>query len=280
MPFVRRTLTAVLLAGTTALATAATAPAAPAAPAATVAPARAAAANGQVVVEWDAFRGKARQFGSALRRSGSIELVAAAVNDRYALQADIPIVFSSGFEVGPAYLQDVPIDGVPVSFIAFPGSFLVEEVSVLRKELRGVRELRPVQAMVYANEFVVAHELGHALVDQLELPITGKEEDAVDGFAAYLLANTEGFGARSALSASILFAGLAHTPSDEDYADEHSLSQQRVYQFLCWIYGSDRKTFKGLVGDGGLPAVRAARCEAEWRQLNRSWSFLLKPHEK
>jgi hypothetical protein len=270
MPSIRRTLTAALLTGAATLAAASTAPAADAP----------VVASGRIEVEWDKVVKGARPYARALRRSGAIERVAAAVNDRYALPDDIPIVFSSQIEQGPAYFPDVRIDGRRMSFIHFPGSFLQLEVAIMRRELRGVKVLRPIPAMIYANEFVVAHELGHALVHQLDLPVTGKEEDAVDGFAAYLLANTRGFGPRSALAAAVLFDGLSHTPSDEDYADEHSLSQQRVYQFLCWIYGSDRRAFRSIVGKDGLPRARAVRCAAEWKQLNNSWTRLMEPYLK
>lgn len=36
------------------------------------------------------------------------------------------------------------------------------------------------------TEFVLYHEVGHALIDMLDIPVLGKEEDAVDGFAAVL----------------------------------------------------------------------------------------------
>jgi hypothetical protein len=236
--------------------------------------------DGRVVVEWGEPDRAAKPFATALRRSGSIEQVAAAVNDRYRLPRDIPVVFSSDAEIGPAYLPELEIEGEKLSLIHFPHSFLRYEVRVMRRLLGGMKDPGPVRMTIWANEFVVAHELGHALVDQLQIPITGKEEDAVDGFAAYLLAGTPAFGPRSALAASLLFAGMARTPTDDDYADEHSLSQQRTYQFLCWIYGSDRKEFKSLVGRGGLPKARAVRCGDEWRQLNRSWATLMAPHLK
>lgn len=35
--------------------------------------------------------------------------------------------------------------------------------------------------------FIFFHELGHALIDLYDLPITGKEEDAVDDFSSVLL---------------------------------------------------------------------------------------------
>ncbi|HST40861.1 MAG TPA: DUF4344 domain-containing metallopeptidase [Conexibacter sp.] len=264
----RRLICATLLAAVASLGTAA------------VAPADEILGDGRVVVEWGPAARAAKPFAASLRRSGSIEQVATAVNDRYRLPRDIPVVFSSEAEIGPAYLPEVEIEGDKVSFIHFPHTFLTYEVKVMRKMLGGMKDPGPVRMMIYANEFVVAHELGHALVDQLAIPITGKEEDAVDGFAAYLLANTPAFGPRSALAASILFAGMSSTPTEEDYADEHSLSQQRTYQFLCWIYGSDPKEFKSLVGRDGLPKRRAVRCGDEWKQLNRSWSTLMAPHLK
>ena len=35
-------------------------------------------------------------------------------------------------------------------------------------------------------DYVLFHEVGHALVDIYDLPITGMEEDAVDQFSAYV----------------------------------------------------------------------------------------------
>ncbi|RCV48005.1 DUF4344 domain-containing metallopeptidase, partial [Marinitenerispora sediminis] len=37
----------------------------------------------------------------------------------------------------------------------------------------------------------VYHEAGHALIDKLSLPITGREEDVADQFAAYMLIGTD-----------------------------------------------------------------------------------------
>ena len=59
---------------------------------------------------------------------------------------------------------------------------------------------------------------------------------------------------------------------------EHSILEQRIFQFLCWVYGSDPAEFRSLVGSGGLPKSRAVRCGAEWAQLKRSWDTLLAPH--
>jgi hypothetical protein len=42
---------------------------------------------------------------------------------------------------------------------------------------------------VWANEFILGHEMGHALIHQLRLPLTGLEEDSADGFATFFTVN-------------------------------------------------------------------------------------------
>ncbi len=249
------------------------------------APTPAAVDRGDFQVEFGSFKKANRSVGGMLRRSKAMEKVAAEVNTRWALPRDIPVVFSDEIDEGPAFFPDLEIDkqGTKLSFIHFPGSFLTLEHRELRKQLRGVRGISARQATIAANEFVLAHEIGHALVYELKLPVTGREEDAVDGFAAYLLAKNPKFGPLTALSAAMFFAALTDLRgklSDTDFADEHSIHEQRVYQFLCWMYGSDRKRFKGIVGPDLLPHSRAVRCGDEWRQVNRSWNALLAPHAK
>lgn len=258
------------------------APSALAAPAPTPSQATAAAvAKKGFALEWGAFRAEHRAEARALRRSGTIQRLVRMVNRRYVLPREIPVLFADDVDAGPAYFPDLRLDdGSKVSFINFPGSFLLLEVAALASELEGTDAgITPRQAMIYANEFVVAHEMGHAIVHQLDLPITGREEDAVDGFAAFLLTKSPHFGARSAFSAALLFdaMGRSRELQEHHFADEHSLPEQRVYQFLCWIYGSDTRGNKALVGEDGLPKDRAGRCVDEWKQVNRSWTRLLAP---
>src|SRR5262249_501399 len=42
---------------------------------------------------------------------------------------------------------------------------------------------------VWGNQFVLGHELGHAIIRQLNLPLTGLEEDSADGFATFFTVN-------------------------------------------------------------------------------------------
>src|SRR5687768_10895622 len=96
------------------------------------------------------------------------------------------------------------------------------------------------EAVVGAFMFVFFHEIGHALVDVLELPVTGREEDAVDQLSTWLLITGE---VEDAVVNGALVFEVSASKSDEvthdEFADEHSLDDQRVYNILCWLYGSD-----------------------------------------
>ena len=70
------------------------------------------------------------------------------------------------------------------------------------------------------------HELGHALSNVLDLPITGKEEDAVDQLSTFLLAEGDDDNEASALNGAYWFLLEAQQRGPivkRLFADEHSL---------------------------------------------------------
>ena len=134
-----------------------------------------------------------------------------------------------------------------------------------------------------AATFFLFHEAGHALVDVLALPITGKEEDAVDQFAVYFLAEGGPPDARTdALRAAEVLGRLARSEStaagELPVWDVHSLDAQRQANLLCWLYGGDSRAFGETVRRAGLPRERRNSCEDEYAQLAGSWSVLLAPY--
>ncbi len=131
-----------------------------------------------------------------------------------------------------------------------------------------------------AATFFVLHEAGHALVDVLNLPVTGKEEDAVDQFAVYFL--TEGGPPdtrEDAVEAAEVLGRLARVDSGRGRQlplwDVHSLDAQRQANLLCWLYGGEPRAFAPVVRRAGLPQERQSSCEEEYAQLAESWSTLL-----
>jgi hypothetical protein len=128
---------------------------------------------------------------------------------------------------------------------------------------------------------VFLHEVGHAVFDYLEVPLFGREEDAADQFASYILLR---FGKSDALR---LIAGVAYayhaeasvpTKKKNPFADEHGLPAQRFYNVLCIAYGADPKLFADLVAKKYLPEERAEGCEGEYEQIKRAMTKLISPY--
>ncbi len=136
--------------------------------------------------------------------------------------------------------------------------------------------------MFDAVKFVFLHEIGHALIDTYSLPVAGNEEDAADRCAAYINLMELGHeGVRSVLAAADAFAIESKQRSSKpNMADEHLLQEQRFYNSLCMIYGSNPAKYAGLVTDGFLPKARAARCAGEFQRSVDSWISLLEPWRK
>ncbi len=135
-------------------------------------------------------------------------------------------------------------------------------------------------AILGATIFAFFHETGHGLIHQLDLPATGKEEDAVDQFATMILISGGDDTIGMALAGAYWFQAqqAASTSTDMPFADEHSFDGQRFYNIMCWIYGSDPAKYDSFIDSGNLTAARAPLCEEEYRKMSRSWERLLEPH--
>ncbi len=139
---------------------------------------------------------------------------------------------------------------------------------------------------------LVIHEAAHALFAYLDTPVFGREEDAADRLAAFILL------AMPPEKAKDMLAGIANVYLDEAgfrstrhlkrrrlgitratvQADEHSLPLQRMYNLLCLAYGSNEKEYDMLVTSGLLPTERAEGCADEYRQTRHAFARLLAPH--
>jgi hypothetical protein len=61
------------------------------------------------------------------------------------------------------------------------------------------------------------------------------------------------------------------------YYDEHNLGQQRAYQILCLMVGSDPNKFKGLADEMKMPVSRQATCKRDFTKASSAWETVLKP---
>lgn len=128
--------------------------------------------------------------------------------------------------------------------------------------------------------FVLLHETGHALFDLLKVPVLGREEDAADNVAAFLLLRAgEGMTHRVLTGAAWMYLHDAegHMPDESDFADVHGLDSQRYYNVLCMAHGSDPASFEGMVDKGYLPKERAEGCANEFHQVAYAVKTLIDP---
>ncbi len=139
------------------------------------------------------------------------------------------------------------------------------------------------ESMFDAVRFAFLHEIGHALIYNYKLPITGNEEDAADRCSSFInLTELGDVGVRSVLAASDAFKleSKGNVPSQRNLADEHLLQEQRSYNSLCMTYGSNPTKYAFIVDDGYLPKSRADRCPGEYERTAQSWGDLLEPWRK
>jgi hypothetical protein len=130
---------------------------------------------------------------------------------------------------------------------------------------------------------VFLHEFGHALFDVLAIPVLGREEDAADQVAAFLMLQFQPEEARR------LIRGTAHLyrtwvrqgpwfNRTKTFADVHGTPAQRFYNLLCIAYGADPELFRDTVEQEHLPRERAENCADEYRQVAYAVQQLIRPH--
>ncbi len=199
------------------------------------------------------------------------------LNETLVLSRDLPVRMEECKEVNAFY--DSETGSVTLCY-----ELLEHFLEIFGKQMEGSSAEEQEEAAgkaVSALVFAFYHELGHALIDVYDLPATGREEDAVDQLATVMLLETwEGEDSELAILSSAEWFDLDASESEDepDTADEHSLDEQRYYNLVCWIYGSDPEYFADVVDDWELPAKRAERCEGEYQRMSQAWNTLLGPH--
>lgn len=138
-----------------------------------------------------------------------------------------------------------------------------------------------VDAIVGPTVEVFLHEVGHAVFDYLKVPLFGREEDAADQFAAFILLRFGKEDARRLIGGvAYAYQTEASVPSTKKnpFADEHGLPAQRLYNVLCTAYGADPKLFADLVEKKYLPEERADGCDGEYAQIKLAMTKLIFPY--
>jgi hypothetical protein len=130
----------------------------------------------------------------------------------------------------------------------YEGEFQVDE-NTLEYQKDGYRapssrwdqaDAEELEAFVDGNLYFVAfHEMGHALVSEFGIPIAGREEDAVDRLAIWLMTPDDKSESPDYLISAMQGWFLAGEESMDDVSwwGEHGTNTQRAYQIACLLYG-------------------------------------------
>lgn len=133
--------------------------------------------------------------------------------------------------------------------------------------------------------FVLLHEMGHAVIHEMGLPVLGREEDAADSFASVaMLWMKDKFSDRVLAEAVKGWFYSDRRDRAEDtpivFYGAHSLSRQRAYQIVCYMVGSDPKKFAYLADETSLPEDRRDSCEGDFSNAEWSWEKVLKDYRR
>jgi hypothetical protein len=219
-----------------------------------------------------------QQYEQILQQSQLFEAIATTLNEILILPSDITIVFSECGTINAFY--DPQSQAIVMcyelidDFAKFSAQYAANEEELLQATLGGIM-------------YVLAHELAHALIHVLDIPVVGREEDAADQLAIIIatkLGEYEGklgeFGKQMAIIPALQYRLKSQNSQEKNtvYWDDHPLDLQRYYNIICLLYGSDTTKYKTLAILAELPGARAQKCPGEYVQAYNGWLRLLQPH--
>jgi putative metallopeptidase DUF4344 len=153
------------------------------------------------------------------------------------------------------------------------------------KDLSEQQRIDRVEFVIGNTLFALLHELGHVIVAEMKLPVLGREEDAADTYATIrLLQVGTSFSLHALADASknwfLNDRRDQQTGAKPLYYDEHELNQQRAYQVVCLMVGSDPGKFKSLADATDMPEPRQESCRKDYAKASWSWNTVLEPHRR
>jgi Putative metallopeptidase len=157
----------------------------------------------------------------------------------------------------------------------------IEWIRQIARKVTVSNEISLEDAVVGPFVDVLLHEVAHAIFDLLKIPIFGREEDAADQLAAFILLQFGNDVARRTITGTaLLFRQMAveQNPETADFASVHGLPAQRFVNVLCIAYGAQPSLFADYVKQGFLPPHRVGHCRWEYQQIAHAFKTLISPH--
>jgi len=202
----------------------------------------------------------------------ALERLMTELNQRLVLPFDIQLAFENCGEPDANYDPEI-------HQITLCDELIDEYHSLFARKIKDKAKLDEAVKAAVASTFL--HELGHGLVDAWKIPVTGREEDAVDQLTTLVLIESTEDGEQIAFAGALSFELYAEIePGEQVYWGEHSLDKQRFFDNICLIYGHDPKKNQYLVQEKMLPNERAEIRVEDYERISHAWQQLLAPYLK
>lgn len=233
-------------------------------------------AQGRIRPVWEAGKDQAGEKIRVLLAADPFhQRLPLALNQLLRLPRDLPVVYCQNGAINAWYSPGNHQITVSYDLAAFLQQLVAK---VPRDELIDPTAT-PDQLTRDCLDFIVMHEIGHALVHELDLPAVGNDEDAADEFATIVCAQAMGPGGqRMAANAAQCFAILGRNEtqlSKLQFWDEHSLSRQRYYRILANLHAaSPNPAIEKIV-----PVTRLMESKKTYPARVQHWDRLLAAHE-
>lgn len=131
---------------------------------------------------------------------------------------------------------------------------------------------------VGAFAVVLLHQVGHAMVDLLGLPVGVPAEEAADQFVAVLVDSADG-ELDMAVDGVLALNGMG-VDWENPGSGEAALSGARLDNLLCLLYGIRPERHQRLLDEEMLTPEQANGCISRQEQVTANWMEMLAAHVK
>jgi hypothetical protein len=132
------------------------------------------------------------------------------------------------------------------------------------------------QVFVGAFALILLHQVGHAFVDLMDLPVSASPEEAADQMAVVMVGFAED-GLQSAVEGAVALNEMG-MDWENPGSGRPALSGQRLENLLCLLYGTDPDVHEWVVDEGHLSAGRASGCQERYEEVAAEWLEMLADH--
>lgn len=156
----------------------------------------------------------------------------------------------------------------------------------LAQELSNAQRNGAIEFVLNNTRHTMLHEIGHLFVDQLNLPVLGREEDAVDTMATLLMLDSGTEDDYEALQDTVdgwLYSEASRPTRGygiSDFYGVHSLDIQRSYAIACLMVGSDYAEHTRYATRISMPIDRQQSCAEDYRVAEKGWRMALDPYRR